>query len=92
MLLFLYEPIYYNYDNDTFLTHNISIIIAAVYLYNLAKSLNNSYNFGIGDVEQTLYIKAYCNLFRNYGKDIYILYPNSGNVDQVPILYYSYYG
>jgi len=92
VLLFLYEPIYYDYDNDTFLTHNMSITIAAVHLHNLAKSSNNSCNFGVGDVEQTSYTKAHCNLFRNYSEDTYISYPDSGDVGQVPISYYSYYG
>lgn len=92
VLIFLYEPIYNDYNNDTFLTHNMSITIAAVHLHNLAKSSNNSCNFGVGDVEQTSYTKAQCNLCRNYGEDTYISYPDSDDVGQVPISYYSYYG
>lgn len=92
VLMFLYEPIYNDYNNVTFLTHNMSITIASVHLHNLAKSSNDSCNFGVGDVEQASYTKAECNLFRNYGEDTYIAYPDSGDVGQVPTSYYSYYG
>jgi len=82
--MFLYEPIYNDYNNVTFLTHNMSIIIASVHLHNLAKSSNNSCNFGVGDVEQASYTKAECNLFRNYGENTYISYPDCVDIGQVP--------
>jgi hypothetical protein len=92
VLMFLYEPIYNDYSNITFLTHNMSITIASVHLHNLAKSSNSSCKFGVGDVERASYTKAECNLFRDYGEDTYISYPDSGDVGQVPTSYYSYYG
>jgi hypothetical protein len=92
VLMFLYEPVYHDYNNDTFLTHNMSITIAAVHLHNLAKSSNNSCNFGVGEVEQASYTKAQCNLFRNYGENTYISFPDSGDAGTVPESYRTYYG
>jgi hypothetical protein len=95
VLMFLFAPVYTDFDDTTNITYAMNISIAAVHLSGVQKELNDSSDcaYAAGDVERASYTRIDCGLTRprHIPDEHHLAYPDSGDVGSVPSAYEEYY-